>query len=129
MNRILLSIFAVGLCFSVGQALKCYKCDLGLWDLCYTTKVDCNAGENCFSGVGKAVKVLDIKMKGCLKVNECNKTTTTDFPTSSNHTVYDIKNSCCDTDLCNTAPGLPRMSILPLALTTLSTAFMTKVLV
>nr|XP_046191417.1 lymphocyte antigen 6D-like [Oncorhynchus gorbuscha] len=129
MNRILLSIFAVGLCFSVGQALKCYKCDLGFWDLCYTTEVNCNAGENCFSGVGKAIKFVDIKMKGCLKVNECNKTITTDFPNSSNRTVYNIMKACCDTDLCNAAPGLPRMSILPLALATLSTAFMTKVLV
>uniref|UniRef100_A0A4W5NW52 Lymphocyte antigen-6, epidermis n=1 Tax=Hucho hucho TaxID=62062 RepID=A0A4W5NW52_9TELE len=129
MNRILLSIFAVGLCFAFGQALKCYKCDLGLWNLCYTTEVKCNDDENCFSGVGKTVKVVDIKMKGCLKVDECNKTSSVQFPSSTNYTVYDMLKTCCDKDLCNAAPGLPRMSLLPLAFATLTTAFMTKVLV
>ncbi|XP_041740738.1 sperm acrosome membrane-associated protein 4 [Coregonus clupeaformis] len=129
MNRILLSIFTVGLCFAVGQALKCYKCDVGFWNMCYTTEVNCNAGEYCFSGVGHAIKIVDIKMKGCLKLDECNKTTTTNFPSDSNHTVYNLTKSCCDKDLCNAAPDLHRMSILPLALATLTTAFMTKVLV
>lgn len=37
-----------------GQALECYKCKLGFWNLCLTTKTTCENGEHCFSGVGKA---------------------------------------------------------------------------
>lgn len=37
-----------------GQGLQCYKCDMGFWSLCYTTKVTCGAGELCFRGVGEA---------------------------------------------------------------------------
>ncbi|XP_029587176.1 sperm acrosome membrane-associated protein 4 [Salmo trutta] len=125
MNRIILSIFAVGLCFSVGQALQCYKCDLCIWNV-FQTNVTCNAEEQCFSGVGKAAKFLEIKTKGCLNRNDCNKVTQTTFPSISNTTVYSVNKTCCSSDLCNAAPGLPRMSILHLAL---ATTFMTKVLV
>ncbi|KAK6327309.1 hypothetical protein J4Q44_G00029540 [Coregonus suidteri] len=128
MNRIILSIFAVGLCFSVGHALQCYKCDICFLDLFYN-KFTCADGDQCFSGVGKAAGVLDIKTKGCLKVTDCNKTTTTQFPSISNATIYSLTKTCCSSDLCNAAPGLSRLSILHLALATLTTAFMTKVLV
>ncbi|KAM9420209.1 prostate stem cell antigen-like [Salvelinus alpinus] len=122
MNRIILSIFAVGLCFSVGQALQCYECQICL----FKTKVTCEAEEQCFNGVGKAAKVLDIKTKGCLKMDKCNMVTDTKIPYISNTTVYSVNKTCCSTDLCNAAPGLPRMRFLHLAL---ATTFVTKVLV
>lgn len=37
-----------------GQALQCYKCKVGFWNLCITTKDTCDNGEHCFSGVGQA---------------------------------------------------------------------------
>lgn len=45
------------LSFSIsGQALQCYKCKLGFWNLCITTKTTCEEGEHCYSGVGTAGK-------------------------------------------------------------------------
>ncbi|XP_010898768.3 sperm acrosome membrane-associated protein 4 [Esox lucius] len=129
MNRIILSIFALGLCFTVGHALQCYKCDLGIWNLCLTSSVTCSSGQQCFSGVGTAAGFVDIKTKGCLALGSCNQTTTTSFPAGSNTTVYSLTKTCCNYDLCNGAPGLPRATFLTLALGTLITLFMTKVLV
>ncbi|XP_062385614.1 lymphocyte antigen 6 complex locus protein G6d [Sardina pilchardus] len=129
MNRILLSIFAVTACFAMGHALKCYKCDIGFWNLCITTEVTCNAGESCFSGVGEAAAFVQVKKKGCLENAQCNKTTQVNFPSDSNTTIYEMKSTCCESDLCNAAPGLPHISILPLALATLITLITTKALV
>ncbi|KAM4630918.1 prostate stem cell antigen-like [Polymixia lowei] len=130
MNRIILSIFAAGICFAVGHALQCYKCDIGFGDVCFTRKTTCDAGEHCFSGSGKAISAIDVKMKGCIKVADCNKTQQVNFPSSdSNTTAYTMTKICCDTDLCNAAPGLPRVTALPLALATLVTVFMAKILV
>ncbi|XP_078123651.1 sperm acrosome membrane-associated protein 4-like [Sander vitreus] len=126
MNRIILQLFALGFCFAVVQALTCYKCDLGLGDLCFTTQTMCQSGEQCFSGVGKAAKVVDIKTKGCLAVAKCNSTEQTTF---SNNTVYSLTKTCCNTDLCNAAPGLPGTSALNLALATITALFVANVLV
>ncbi|KAL2080583.1 hypothetical protein ACEWY4_024376 [Coilia grayii] len=129
MNRIILGIFAVTLCFAIGQTLECYKCDLGLWDLCITTKMTCGADEHCYTGVGKAAGIVKIRKKGCLQKSECNKTANVNFPSDSNTTIYSMTNTCCDTDLCNAAPGLPRMGAMPLALATLLTLMTAKALV
>ncbi|KAK5613529.1 hypothetical protein CRENBAI_020439 [Crenichthys baileyi] len=118
MNRIAL-ILAVGLCFAVGQALQCYRCDLGIWSLCITSKTTCETDEHCFNGVGNSA-VLKIKMKGCLKVSECNKTEDVNFPQTSNTSFYSMTKTCCNTDLCNVAPGLPGASGLSLAAVTIS---------
>ncbi|MEQ2161272.1 hypothetical protein GOODEAATRI_008074, partial [Goodea atripinnis] len=64
--------------------------------------------------------LLKIKMKGCLKVSECNKTKDTNFPPTSNTTIYSMTKTCCNTDLCNVAPGLPGASGLSLAAVTIS---------
>lgn len=130
MNRVILQLVAVGFCFAVGQALQCYKCKVGFWDLCITTKTTCENGEQCFSGVGKAAGFVDIKTKGCLIKAECNQTKDVNFPSSSsNTTVYTMTKTCCDTDLCNKAPGLPGVSGLPLALATITALFVANVLV
>uniref|UniRef100_A0A1A8ECG6 UPAR/Ly6 domain-containing protein n=1 Tax=Nothobranchius kadleci TaxID=1051664 RepID=A0A1A8ECG6_NOTKA len=122
-------IFAVAFCFAVGQALDCYQCKIGFWDLCFTTKTTCSSGEQCFSGIGKAAGFMDIKMKGCLAVAKCNMTTEENFSSSSNITVYKMTKTCCNTDLCNSAPGLPGTSGLTLALTALSALFATHLMV
>ncbi|XP_076609890.1 sperm acrosome membrane-associated protein 4-like [Chaetodon auriga] len=130
MNRIILQLFAIGFCFAIGQALQCYKCTIGLGDVCLTTKTTCGSGELCFSGVGKAVGLVDLKMKGCLALAECNQTKNVDFPSSSNSTsVYSMTKTCCDSDLCNAAPGLPGTPGLSLALATITALFIANTLV
>nr|XP_040045260.1 uncharacterized protein spaca4l [Gasterosteus aculeatus aculeatus] len=106
MNRIILQLVAVGFCFAVVQALQCYECKFGLGDLCATSKVTCKSGEQCFSGVGEAVGFVNIKMKGCLALDKCNKTEDTTFPGFTNATVYKMTRTCCPTDLGTAAPAL-----------------------
>ncbi|XP_023257514.1 prostate stem cell antigen-like [Seriola lalandi dorsalis] len=130
MNRIILQLFAVGFCFAVGQALQCYKCKLGFWNLCITTKDTCDEGEHCFSGVGTAASFMNITMKGCLAEADCNSTKEVNFPSSSsNTTVYTMTKTCCNTDLCNAAPGLPGASGLSLTFATITALLVAKVLV
>ncbi|TDH03932.1 hypothetical protein EPR50_G00147190 [Perca flavescens] len=127
MNRIILQLFALGFCFAVVQALTCYKCSLGLSSLCFTTNTTCNSGERCFSGFGKAAGYFDIKKKGCLAVAKCNMTEQVTF--GGNNTFYSMTMTCCNTDLCNAAPGLPGTSALSLTLTTITALFVANVLV
>ncbi|XP_062322319.1 sperm acrosome membrane-associated protein 4-like [Osmerus eperlanus] len=95
--------------------LECFRCDLGFWDACFTTKTNCSAGERCYTGRGRAADVLDVKMLGCVRAEECEVVTRVEiFP---NTTFYTMTSSCCDTDLCNTAPSLPLSTRLPLAVT------------
>ncbi|XP_014831429.1 PREDICTED: sperm acrosome membrane-associated protein 4-like [Poecilia mexicana] len=97
-----------------GQNLECYKCSIGLWNLCLTSKITCGTGEHCFSGEGGSGDVK-LKMKGCLEVAKCNKTDDVKLPGSSNTTIYKMTKTCCSTNLCNAAPGLPGASALSLA--------------
>uniref|UniRef100_A0A3Q1G1F8 Sperm acrosome membrane-associated protein 4-like n=1 Tax=Acanthochromis polyacanthus TaxID=80966 RepID=A0A3Q1G1F8_9TELE len=120
MNRVVLQLVAVGICFAIGQALECYKCDIGFWKLCITTETTCSDGELCFSGEGKAAGFVDIKKKGCLPEAECNQTEQVNFPTSGNTTVYSITKTCCNTNLCNAGPGLPGTPGLILAISAVS---------
>ncbi|KAM6904140.1 sperm acrosome membrane-associated protein 4-like [Lycodopsis pacificus] len=129
MNKMILQLLAVGLCFAVVQSLECYECPVGLWNLCMTSKTTCPSGEVCYSGVGEAAGFLKIKRKGCMKVTECNKTENVNFPASSNTTIYTITKTCCSINLCNAAPGLPGASGLSLALATITALFMANILV
>ncbi|KTF95403.1 hypothetical protein cypCar_00022037 [Cyprinus carpio] len=54
------SVMVISL-FCLGQTLECFRCELGFWDVCYTTKTNCSDDELCYVGIGKAVSVLDIK--------------------------------------------------------------------
>ncbi|KAL4629620.1 sperm acrosome membrane-associated protein 4-like [Arapaima gigas] len=127
MNRFIFSICAVGLFFAAGQALQCYKCDIGFWNLCITTKTDCTGTDQCYSGVGKAAKVIDIKMKGCLNVSECNRVTDVTF--TGNSILYQMNKTCCNTDLCNAAPHQARVTLLSLTLATLAGAIVANAVV
>ncbi|XP_027891360.1 prostate stem cell antigen-like isoform X3 [Xiphophorus couchianus] len=117
MNRIAF-VFVVGLAFAVGQNLQCYKCSIGLWNVCLTTKTTCDVGQHCFSGEG-GTGDLKIKMKGCLDLAKCNKTENVNLPGTSNTTMYTMLKTCCNTNLCNAAPGLPGASALSLAAVTM----------
>ncbi|XP_051526806.1 prostate stem cell antigen-like [Myxocyprinus asiaticus] len=110
MNRIIFGLFAVALSFAVGQALQCYECKLGFGSLCITTKKTCDVGQQCYSGVGTAAGLVDIKRKGCLEVAKCNLTETLNFPANSSTQVYRMNKTCCSTDLCNSAMGHPHVS-------------------
>ncbi|KAJ8004928.1 hypothetical protein DPEC_G00141380 [Dallia pectoralis] len=98
--------------------LQCFRCDLGFWDACYTTKTNCNFGEKCYTGRGKAGDALDIKFMGCLKAEDCEEVTRVDI--FSNNTIYVMNRHCCDTNFCNAAPTLPLNTILSLSLTTIT---------
>lgn len=76
-----------------------------------------------------AVNFVDFSVKGCLAEDGCNKTTTVEFPPESNNTLLTMKTRCCNTDLCNAAPGLPGASGMGLALATITALLMTKVMV
>ncbi|XP_015232449.1 lymphocyte antigen 6 complex locus protein G6d-like [Cyprinodon tularosa] len=118
MNRITLILAVSGLCFAVGQGLQCYKCSFGIGSLCITSNITCESGELCYSGkVGTGD--LKFKMKGCLKEADCNKIKNVTLPGSSDTTLYSINRTCCSTDLCNAAPGLPGTSGLSLAAVTI----------
>ncbi|XP_028820679.1 sperm acrosome membrane-associated protein 4-like [Denticeps clupeoides] len=129
MSRIVASIVAVALCFAVGETLLCYKCDIGFFNLCVTSQMTCAANQQCFSGVGKAAQVINIKMKGCLDIGLCNQTSDVNFPSSSNTTIYKMTKTCCATDLCNSGPGVVSLSVLTLLVTSGITALMTTALV
>ncbi|XP_056275415.1 sperm acrosome membrane-associated protein 4 [Pseudoliparis swirei] len=130
MNRIILLLVAVGFCFAAVEALQCYKCSLGFGSLCITSKMTCDRGEHCYSGVGEAASFLDIKKKGCLEVSKCNMTENVNFSTSdSNTTIYTMTKTCCNTNLCNAAPGLPATPVLSLALATITALFVANTLV
>ncbi|CAL8299256.1 unnamed protein product [Lota lota] len=128
MNGILLRVFAAGLLVAVANALQCYKCDLGIGGLCVTSKVTCNADELCFSGSGKAAGV-DIKTKGCLPLLACNSNENIPVPGMPNTNLFQITKTCCNTDLCNAAPGPNALPLLPLLLTSLTSLLMATVLV
>ncbi|KAI7806772.1 sperm acrosome membrane-associated protein 4-like [Triplophysa rosa] len=104
-----------------GHTLECFRCDLGFWNLCYTTKTNCSDDEMCYVGIGKAAGVLDIKVMGCLVTEECNRTTVVEF--LSNKSLYSMKKSCCDDDFCNAGSAL-QFSLASLSLTVLIIAQM-----
>ncbi|KAK7124607.1 hypothetical protein R3I94_018851 [Phoxinus phoxinus] len=129
MNKITFGFFAVCLYFTVGQALQCYNCDLGLWNLCIKTKKVCTDNQQCFNGMGTAANLLKYQTKGCLDLAKCNKTETTNLPGSSDTPVLEVTKTCCSTDLCNSALGQFHFSAVSMAFTTISSVFMVKILI
>ncbi|XP_056335875.1 sperm acrosome membrane-associated protein 4 [Danio aesculapii] len=127
MNKIILASFVLALYFAVGHGLQCYDCKLGFWDFCFTTKKTCDAGQQCFSGLGKAGGLVDIKTKGCLELSKCNKTEATTFPANSSTQIYQMTKTCCATDLCNS--GHIHISAVSMAFTTITSVFMAKLLI
>ncbi|XP_052474876.1 sperm acrosome membrane-associated protein 4 [Carassius gibelio] len=97
----------------LGQSLECFRCELGFWDVCFTTKTNCSGDELCYLGIGKAVSVLDLKVMGCLPMEACNKTKVVEF--LPNKTLYTLKTSCCEEDFCNASPSI-QLSLAPLLL-------------
>ncbi|CAN9492973.1 unnamed protein product [Ophioblennius macclurei] len=130
MSRILVQLLAVAFCLAMVNALRCYKCRFGIGDLCITTETTCGSGEHCFSGEGTAVGVVSIQMKGCLAASKCNHTSMETFPSSiSNSTVYSMTKTCCTSDLCNAAPGLPGAAGLSLALASVASLLVANMVV
>ncbi|KAK2830563.1 hypothetical protein Q5P01_018494 [Channa striata] len=129
MKTIIVQLFAVGICFAIGQALQCYNCKIGIWNLCYTTEVTCQQDEQCFSGLGKALGKVDIKMKGCLTLDKCNKSENMNYTIGGNIIPYSMNKTCCSTDLCNAAPAPPGTTGLSLVFATVAALFAANILV
>lgn len=70
---------------------------------------------------GFSASVLDIKVMGCLPMEECNKTTVVEF--LANKTLYIMNTTCCEEDFCNSSPAV-QLSLTPLFLTILLIAQM-----
>ncbi|KAL3060241.1 sperm acrosome membrane-associated protein 4-like [Trematomus bernacchii] len=105
--------------FEEGVLLECFRCDLGFWDACFTTKTTCEAGERCYTGKGKAADTLDVKTLGCVKAEECDVENTVElFP---NSTIFVMTKHCCNTPLCNSAHKLPHVTLLCLTVAVLTT--------
>ena len=82
----------------------------------------CFFGVKCVTSVCSLADVLDVKILGCVRAEECELVTRVEiFP---NMTFYTMTRSCCDTDLCNAAPSLPLITRLPLAMASLSAIFL-----
>ncbi|CAG11914.1 unnamed protein product [Tetraodon nigroviridis] len=94
------------------QLMKCFQCDLGFWDVCYTTKTVCSPEEHCFTGRGRAGD-LDIKTLGCAKAEECGVEATVQL--FANKTIFAITKHCCDTPFCNSAHKLQMTTLFYLA--------------
>uniref|UniRef100_A0A671UJT1 UPAR/Ly6 domain-containing protein n=1 Tax=Sparus aurata TaxID=8175 RepID=A0A671UJT1_SPAAU len=120
-NKMFLS--CLSLMESVGLAeeeelLKCFRCDLGFWDACYTTETNCSLGERCYTGRGKAADTLDIKTLGCVKAEECGEETIVEL--FSNNTIFVMTKHCCDTPFCNSAHKLRVTTLLYLTVAVLT---------
>ncbi|XP_030605013.1 lymphocyte antigen 6 complex locus protein G6d-like [Archocentrus centrarchus] len=100
------------------EYLECFRCDLGFWDVCYTTEINCSLGERCYTGRGKAANSLDVKTLGCAKAEECNVEMKVDL--FSNETLFVMTKHCCDTPFCNSASKLSIYTLMyvTVALTT-----------
>ncbi|XP_034030733.1 sperm acrosome membrane-associated protein 4-like [Thalassophryne amazonica] len=83
------------------ELLGCFRCDLGFWDACYTTKTNCSIGEHCYTGRGKAADLLDVKTLGCVKAEECDVVTAVEL--YDNKTIFVMTKHCCNTPFCNAA--------------------------
>uniref|UniRef100_A0A3P8UQJ8 UPAR/Ly6 domain-containing protein n=1 Tax=Cynoglossus semilaevis TaxID=244447 RepID=A0A3P8UQJ8_CYNSE len=104
------------------ELLKCFRCDLGFWDACYTTETKCSRGERCYTGRGKAADVLDVKTLGCAKAEECGVETT--VAVLPNNTIFVMTKHCCDTPFCNSARQ-HLFTLLHVALALLLTLYVT----
>ncbi|XP_077951196.1 sperm acrosome membrane-associated protein 4-like [Gasterosteus aculeatus] len=100
------------------EFLECFRCDLGFWDACYTTKINCSVGERCYTGRGKAADTLDVKTLGCVKTDGCDVETTVEL--FYNNTIFAMTKKCCDTPLCNSAHKLPIAALLYLTVALLT---------
>lgn len=133
------------------ELLKCFRCDLGFWDACYTTETNCSFGERCYTGRGKA-GALDKIVLGSAKVIRVNAFS--DADTEYHHlvsladvldvktlgcvkaeecnvetmvelfpdkTVFVMTKHCCDTPFCNSARKLPIQALLYLTVALLIT--------
>ncbi|XP_062421746.1 sperm acrosome membrane-associated protein 4-like [Pungitius pungitius] len=100
------------------EFLECFRCDLGFWDACYTTQINCSVGERCYTGRGKAVDTLDVKTLGCVKADECDVETTVEL--FHNSTIFVMTKKCCDTPFCNSAHKLPIAALLYLTVSLLT---------
>ncbi|XP_068180643.1 protein Bouncer-like [Antennarius striatus] len=105
------------------EFLKCFRCDLGFWDACYTTETNCSLGERCYTGRGNAA-TLDIKTLGCVKAEECGVESTMEL--FSNKTIFVMTKNCCDTPFCNSANKFPTVTFLHLTAAVLATCHLTE---
>uniref|UniRef100_A0A3Q3W6Q8 UPAR/Ly6 domain-containing protein n=1 Tax=Mola mola TaxID=94237 RepID=A0A3Q3W6Q8_MOLML len=106
------------------ESMKCFRCDLGFWDVCYTTETNCSLGEVCFTGRGKAGDSLDIKTLGCVRAEECGVETTVEL--FMDKTIFVMTRHCCGTSFCNSAQELQISTFFYLTVAALATWHLTE---
>ncbi|XP_033912016.3 sperm acrosome membrane-associated protein 4-like [Acipenser ruthenus] len=99
MNKIMFVGALVLACVVMGQALQCYKCDLGVFGICSKSIINCTgATDKCYNANGKSASLLLVQEKGCVALTSCN---TNNNNTVFQQVVYSITKVCCDGELCN----------------------------
>ncbi|MBN3320718.1 CD59 protein, partial [Atractosteus spatula] len=103
-NTLVISLVLCSAVFSIGFALKCYKCT-GTSPNCPTVE-DCGTKNSC----------LKLTETGGKTIQQCFEYQSCDFQKLSVQ-FSDIKSftfKCCNSDLCNSGPASARPLLLPL---------------
>ncbi|KAK1155253.1 sperm acrosome membrane-associated protein 4-like [Acipenser oxyrinchus oxyrinchus] len=99
MNKIMFVGALVLACVVMGQALQCYKCNLGLFGICSKSKINCTgASDKCYNAEGKTGSLVVVQEKGCVPLASCN---TTDSNVAFQQVIYSMTKVCCEGELCN----------------------------
>ncbi|XP_048848575.1 lymphocyte antigen-6, epidermis [Brienomyrus brachyistius] len=102
MNKIMLGLFAVTLCFIFAESLTCNSCTVGLFGKCFLPSTTtcapnqpyCYTGTATFSGISG---FSGFNSQGCMDGPSCNNTlnATVFFATVT------VTKTCCSTEKCN----------------------------
>lgn len=106
MNSVCKTLIVLGALIAVAHSLTCRRCFIGVFGSCFfPDEVSCTNGTHrCYSGDAQfnATGALRLHTRGCLDSDLCGVTLTGTILTAA----YTSSFTCCNTDLCNSAPSL-----------------------